>query len=428
MWVSLFLRHLTIPAPELAAVHLLSFSVLFIAWCVVFFLSGLYGRYTILFRRALPSTIFVAQLINMALAVLFFFTVPFFQITPKLVLLIYLIVSTALLFFWRVYLYPHLSVRRTLHAIAIGGGDACTELCTEVARDPFYPMHVAAIIDTSACTQAAAKEALHTALECNTIDAIVIDTTEKKSNTLLSSIYAEGSAITHYAIIDAMALYEEVFERIPLSAIDYAWCARHMAKRTHVLYDISKRVSDFLIALLAGALSLVLYPFIMLAIYIDSGAPFFITQKRVGALGREITIVKFRTMTGSDTPEGALKSSLTVTRVGAFLRRSRLDELPQLFGVLLGHLSLVGPRPEIPTLAHVYQEKVQFYTFRHMVKPGLSGWAQIRHDAHPHHGVDAQATKEKLSYDLYYVKNRSIWLDAHIIFATLKTILTKKGS
>ena len=119
---------------------------------------------------------------------------------------------------------------------------------------------------------------------------------------------------------------------------------------------------------------------------------------------------------------------MTVTRVGRWLRILRIDELPQLFNVLTGDLSLVGPRPEVPTLAEHYSARIPYYNARYLIQPGLTGWAQLRHDHHPHHGTDVVATKEKLSYDLYYLKHRSLWLDLYIILQTIRVVVTARGT
>ena len=117
-----------------------------------------------------------------------------------------------------------------------------------------------------------------------------------------------------------------------------------------------------------------------------------------------------------------------MTRVGKWLRVLRIDELPQLLNVLRGDLSLVGPRPELPPLAAQYSARIPYYNARHLIAPGLMGWAQLRHDRHPHHGADVAETKEKLSYDLYYLKKRSLLLDLFIILQTVRLILTAKGT
>ena len=133
-------------------------------------------------------------------------------------------------------------------------------------------------------------------------------------------------------------------------------------------------------------------------------------------------------MSGRDNSADALKSTLHITRVGMFLRKTRLDELPQLFNILAGDLSFIGPRPEIPSLVKVYAEEIPYYNMRHLTKPGLSGWAQINNFDVPRGGVDVPRTIDKLSFDLYYLKHRSFLLDIEIALKTINTLLMRTGT
>ena len=137
---------------------------------------------------------------------------------------------------------------------------------------------------------------------------------------------------------------------------------------------------------------------------------------------------KFRTMKiANDSGKWNSGEKNYVTTIGAFLRKTRLDELPQLWNVVFGDVSLIGPRPEFPDAVKTYENEISYYGIRHLIKPGLSGWAQIYHDNHPHHGIGIAETKEKLSYDLYYMKHRSFILDLQIVLKTIKKLLSIKG-
>jgi len=131
---------------------------------------------------------------------------------------------------------------------------------------------------------------------------------------------------------------------------------------------------------------------------------------------------------GEHANENGMATDVRVTKVGSFLRKTRLDELPQLWSVVLGELSLIGPRPEIPTLVDHYKKEVPYYNVRTLAKPGLSGWAQLYHDAHPHHTSNVGETKMKLSYDLYYLKNQSVFLDLKIVAKTIKKLVSRSGA
>jgi lipopolysaccharide/colanic/teichoic acid biosynthesis glycosyltransferase len=165
-----------------------------------------------------------------------------------------------------------------------------------------------------------------------------------------------------------------------------------------------------------------------LLIKLDSRGPVLFRQERVGLGGRVFTLVKLRTMqTDAEARTGpvwAQADDVRVTRIGRFLRKTRLDELPQFFNVLRGDMSLVGPRPERPAFVVQLQERIPYYMYRHVVKPGITGWAQIRY----HYGASLEDAREKLEYDLYYVKNRSLFLDLLIIVQTIQVMLFSRGS
>lgn len=428
VWLSLALRDLSVPTLENAVVHLTSFSLLFIIWFVVYFIAGLYGRYTVLFRKQLPNIIFAAQAINIGIAALFFFLIPIFLITPKTVLVLYLVISTALLYFWRVHMFPHILVRREIGAVLIGTGLELTELAEEVNKDPLYPLEFRAIIHPELSSTEETKQTLQLLIESGEISTIVTDMSNHSIDDLLQFIY-DLTFVQHRAeFIDVRKLYQEIFERVPLSLIDDRWILRYMSLQQHTIYTVLKRITDIVGALVVGALSLLLYPFIILAIKLDSKGPIFYVAERIGLGGKSIAFPKFRSMTGTDTGEEALKTKHAVTRVGKILRRTRLDELPQLWSVFKGDMSFIGPRPEFPALVNVYRNEISHYNLRHLVKPGLSGWAQITHHNHAHHEADVDSTTEKISYDLYYIKERSLWLDFYIAALTLKTLITKRGS
>jgi lipopolysaccharide/colanic/teichoic acid biosynthesis glycosyltransferase len=209
------------------------------------------------------------------------------------------------------------------------------------------------------------------------------------------------------------------------AALDEAWVLRSLSENKKDFYDFFKRLIDIVLASVGAVLSLPFYPFAALLIKLEDGGPVFIKQTRIGRGDSPIVIWKFRTMHGSDEGEWLNKTGdKRVTKVGKFLRKSRIDELPQLWNVLGGSLSLVGPRPELPRLVSLYETEIPYYRLRHLVVPGLSGWAQIHHESPPHSLAE---TREKLTYDLYYIKHRSLFLDVAIVLQTIRTLLSRTG-
>ncbi|OGG53072.1 hypothetical protein A2851_03060 [Candidatus Kaiserbacteria bacterium RIFCSPHIGHO2_01_FULL_53_29] len=428
LWVTLALRYFMPPSMGIFQLHLVPFTFLFAVWATVFFLAGLYGRHTRLFRSRLAGTILYTQIINVMIAALFFFFLPSFGLAPKTILFLYLVVSFVLIFLWRVGLYPHLRSRRRLMGVLIASGPDARALAQEVASDARYPFAFEYVIDTAqAPSHEVIQQACRVAEEDN-VTFLVVDLSDKAVSAALPIIYDAAFHKRRFALLDAAELYEEVFDREPLSFISYEWVlASASASRA---YDAVKRGIDIVCALMGAIISLLLYPFIMLAIKLDDGGAIFIAQARVGRFQKPIRIIKFRSMSGNDEGDYGEhgKTRLHVTRVGKWLRLLRFDELPQLWNVVRGDLSLVGPRPELPKLAAEYNARIPYYNARYLVAPGLTGWAQVRHDRDPHHGADIAETKTKLAYDLFYLAHRSLLLDLFIMLQTVRIILTARGS
>ena len=196
------------------------------------------------------------------------------------------------------------------------------------------------------------------------------------------------------------------------------------------IYVALKRGGDTILSI---ALLLVLLPIlaaIALMIRLDSPGPAIFRQQRIGYQGRPFVVRKFRTMHAGDSAPNALDSAVTlhddrrITRLGRFLRRSRLDELPQLINVIRGEMSLIGPRPEAEVLSKWYEKEIPFYRYRHVVRPGVTGWAQINQG----HVTNVEEVTDKLHYDFYYIKNISLWLDVLIIMRTLHVMATGHGA
>jgi exopolysaccharide biosynthesis polyprenyl glycosylphosphotransferase len=256
---------------------------------------------------------------------------------------------------------------------------------------------------------------------------------------LVVAINGEIQGATFQTILDAQergvdvtrmpTLYEEMTGRVPIHHLDSDWIVRSFVDEVRVsgFYDLFKRVVDIVGGLAGMVILALLFPFLALAVAIDSGFPVFYSQLRLGKGGSIFRIYKFRSMYQKVELEKNTRTTMEndprVTRVGNFLRKSRLDELPQFWNVLRGDMSLVGPRAEVPDLVAEYQKQIPFYRARLLVKPGLTGWAQINY------GYVASVTETgiKLEYDLYYIKHRTISMDIQIILRTIGTVIRRTG-
>lgn len=257
-------------------------------------------------------------------------------------------------------------------------------------------------------------------------DLVVAINGEIQGATFQSILDAQekGAAVTRMPI-----LYEEMTGRVPIQHLESDWIIRSFVDEVRVsgFYDLFKRLVDILGGMAGMLILALLFPFLALAVAADSGFPVFYSQLRLGRGGSIFRIYKFRSMhkrTGEEVEMRAtMENDPRVTRVGNFLRKSRLDELPQFWNVLRGDMSLVGPRAEIPELVGEYQKQIPFYRARLLVKPGLTGWAQINY------GYVASVTETgvKLEYDLYYIKHRTISMDVQIILRTIGTVIRRTG-
>jgi len=228
-------------------------------------------------------------------------------------------------------------------------------------------------------------------------------------------------------VTNAVDFYERELKKAKLDMVHPSWIMFSEGFKASRSRAFAKRVVDLFISL---SLLAIMFPFIVLtalAVVLESGRPILYSQKRVGLLGREFRIYKFRSMRQDAEKDGkarwASANDNRVTRVGAFIRNTRLDELPQLYNVIVGEMSIVGPRPERPEFVSELNEKVRFYDTRHYVKPGLMGWAQLKYP----YGASIEDAKGKLEYDLYYSKNHSLMMDLLIMIQTVEVVLLGKG-
>ncbi len=421
LWATLALRYLEVPSSELYALHAEPFSYLFVVWVAVFYIANLYEPHTVVFKSKIPAAILNAQAVNSAIAVLFFYFIPAYGIAPKAMLFLYLVVSLALISLWRVFGVQFLRLRKKEQAVLIGSGDETHQLYRAVNDSPLYPMHFMTWVDIDKLSGIDFEDEVLAPMYSEGVSLAVVDIKNEKVSTILPKLY--NLIFSHIRFVDQYRIYEDIFDRIPLSLIGYSWFLENVSSRAHFGYDVWKRAMDITLAVLLFVPSAVIVACAALVSMFAMPGPVFFTQERVGKGNRPIHILKLRTMTSE-----ADINQRRVTPFGAFLRKSRIDELPQLWNVLRGDLSLIGPRPETVPLVARYVLEIPYYNMRHLLTPGLSGWAQVHHEKHPHGpAADVVETKNKLSYDLYYLKNRSLALDLKIALKTVKTLLSRSG-
>ncbi len=424
LWLMLFLRYAELPSKANLTLHLVPFSILFVIWFGVFFIAGLYEKHTLLIKEKIAGTILRAQITNSILAVLFFYFIPFFGIAPKTNLFLTLLTSFGFVMVWRLFIFAGFETRTKEKALLIGSGPEMAELEMEVNNNSRYDVQFVSSLDVSNASADGVQAEMQQKIYTEGISVIVADFRDEKVEPVLPTLY--NLIFSDVRFVDMYKLYEDIFDRIPLSLVRYNWFLEHIAGSAERGYDFLKRTMDFTVSLLLGVVSLFFYPFVYLAIKLEDGGPIFFTQERIGKNNELIAVKKFRSLAVHNNPNGIALNPLP-TKVGAFLRRTRIDELPQLWSVLIGDLSLIGPRPEIPALVEVYEKEIPYYNVRHLIKPGLSGWAQLYQYAPPKFSAKLDETRIKLSYDLYYIKHRSLGLDLKVALRTIKTLLSREG-
>jgi len=320
--------------------------------------------------------------------------------------------------------------------LIIGAGRAGSILAEIIQKIKPTPFTVVGFIDDDSKKQKAKISELPVLGSSNTLMAVI----EKQYITdLIFAISGDMHDTLYSAILSAEELgievttmpvvYEELLGRVPISLLADDWVLRSFVDRAHASgsYELAKRLMDFLGAIFGLIFLILLFPILSLIIVIDDGFPIIFSQTRVGKSGKHFNLYKFRSMCRDAEKDGiarfAVENDERATRIGKFLRKSHIDELPQLINVLRGDISLVGPRAERPELVLSLEKEVPFYRARLFVKPGVTGWAQINYQ----YASNVEETAVKLEHDLYYIMHRNIILDIMILFRTFGAVFGFRG-
>lgn len=226
---------------------------------------------------------------------------------------------------------------------------------------------------------------------------------------------------------DAHSFYERLTGRISLEHLSPSWLIFSDGFRKSTLLVWAKRTVDIIVSLMGLILCLPIFAVVAMAIWVESGSPVLYRQERTGLRGQPFQMLKFRSMHNNaekDGPQWTSQDDHRITRVGKWLRRFRFDELPQVINVLRGEMSIVGPRPERPEFVSMLEEQIPYYGLRHSVRPGITGWAQVKYQ----YGASVEETRTKLEHDFFYIKHLSLMLDFAVIFETSKVMLSGRGS
>ena len=397
--------------------HLNPFFILFLFWILTFYLFGLYDIFTI--KPTLPHLRrFGTSIITcFFIGIFLFYFVPVFGISPKTNLLFEMIGFGIISFAIRRIIYILFSKTITRPAILVGQMEDMEEIKNVIENNPQLGLKI--VLCSNDHTTSMRDYS-------NTKNAIFIfgKIAGKISHENILNIYRNNSEI-----IDINEAYERYLNKIPIDYVEESWIIENIKINKNNFYSAVKKVTDVIIALL---IIIVSSPFLIVAIIarlLEDGRPIFIKQKRVGKNGKVFDLYKLRSMVVlsssglAETNEAKWSSGdddPRITKVGRIIRKLHIDEIPQMINIIKGDIALVGPRPERPEFVFELEKIIPHYELRHIIRPGFTGWAQIKY----RYARTINDSKEKFEYDLYYIKNKNIFLDAGIILKTIQIIFT----
>lgn len=420
---------------EFIAPHILWFGLFIAVW---FVLADAHDFYDLQVAADLTRSIQRLGLMQLQMMLLYlciyFLSEP--ESLPRLFIIYYGLLSFGLIAVWR-FLTPALIGWKTFQrrVLVVGTDWSAGEIVHTIKKDRSRAYAVVGVIGEKSelgnringSEVIGGGEDISKLIAAHNISELILSSTSDLSDKTFQGVmnaYERGVVITPMPI-----LYERMTGRVPLKGMSGNWAVVLPFGQGAVigLYPLLKRLMDLTLSLALVPLFLLVLPWAAMLIKLDSRGSVFYRQTRVGLNGKPFSIVKFRTMAqNAESMTGAVftqQNDPRVTRFGRIMRNSRIDELPQLYNVLKGDMTVVGPRPERPEHIARFEKQIPFYHTRHTVKPGLTGWAQVRY----HYGSTDEDAIVKLQYDLYYIRHQSLSLDISIIVRTIGKVLRMKG-
>ncbi|HXC69568.1 MAG TPA: TIGR03013 family XrtA/PEP-CTERM system glycosyltransferase [Pyrinomonadaceae bacterium] len=400
-----------------------------------FYLFDLYDFLVMHDRRELVLRLVQALGLAWIALAISFYTFPGLNL-GRGISLIALPLALTLMVSWRVSIHwvlghPDFGER----ILIVGSGNLAVELAREVLNRPDAGYRIVGFVGTDAELLGKSlinprvigmTDQLEEIVKRDGIDRIVVAMGERRGQFPTNRLL-QLSLTGQVNIEEGASFYERLTGRVSLNMIRPSWLIFTGRGRQAKLAEVSRTVVHWMVAFIGAILSLPLVLITAILIKLESRGPVFYKQERVGKNGRPFTLMKFRSMrvdAEQDGPVWASKGDSRTTRVGRVIRKARIDEIPQFWNILKGEMSFVGPRPERPHFVAQLAEEITFYQQRHLIAPGLTGWAQIKYP----YGSSIEDARQKLQYDLFYIKNQSLFLDAIVLFETVKIILFGRGA
>ena len=400
-------------------IHWINFTVVFIIWITVFYLNDFYNLNFSTKDKKYYRLIFNAVLFSTLLSIIYFYLNVKGNITPKTNLFIFSAVYVMLFIIWRNSYQTFLSSLIPQINVSLIGSSKHTEfLIKELEMNPGLNYKVVLICSNSEEIETLAQNILDYKIRTLVICDDFGDS-ERVRNSLFECL------AYNVTFFDYPDFYELLTNKVPVESIGQGWFLENLNEGQKNYYNFVKRILDLFLALFVIFSTLPIWIIIGLVIKLSSNGPVFYTQLRLGKNEKEFKIIKFRTMRVQDNDGSPTRENDNrTTKVGSFLRKTRLDEIPQVLNIILGDMSFIGPRPERPEIIAELEHQIPFYKTRLLIKPGLTGWDQISGN---YHSPSVPDSLEKLQYDLYYLKHRSLYQDFSIALKTFATMLFHEG-
>lgn len=429
--LTLWVRYLEGLDIQIIKNHIMPFTFLMSVWMVVFYISDLYdlgvsSSSSLFFKQITKSFI-----ISTSLSIAFFYFSLNTQITPKTNLGFFIAIFFLLFLLWRNFFNWALRSYLPKNRIAfLGFNQKAGELIDEIRQRSHLGYDIDFIFSPGSEEQEVVGVPIFTSskdlfelIKKRRINTIVI-TPEIYSSRYIRSILFSCLPLK-INILGFAKFYELNTGKIPIENINQGWFLENLNESKKSWFDILKRIYDISFSLILSAFFIILLPFPAIIIKLESKGPIFFKQKRMGKDNKVFTIIKLRTMTEDGNDHSPTRDKdMRITKIGNILRKTRIDEIPQVINILKGDMSFIGPRPERPDLIAELERKVPFYKERMLVKPGITGWDQVSGE---YHSPSVEDTLEKLQYDLFYIKNRSMYLDLSIMLKTVATVASRSG-
>lgn len=411
--------------------HVLPFAMLAVLWVAVLYINNLYDPATLRNNTFFYSHLIASNAIAGVIATSFFYLIPLFQITPKTNLFIFIGIFTLLSLGIRSLFNGTIETRFKKHAAIVGINPQSLELARHLRDNPQLGYRLMYVVDIKQSADHPADlpvrnvTDIESDIRAEKLEAIIISPEAYQVQGVVDFLFKSLEHRVNF--YNLASFYEKVTGKVPLGAINQIWFLENITEETRKAYEMVKRTFDVVLAILLGIAFLPFLVLIAMAIKLTSRGAVFYRQKRLGRGGKTFEMIKLRTMrSDAEKSTGAVwaaENDPRITPIGRFLRKTRLDELPQTWNILRGDMSFVGPRSERPEFSQMLTREVPFYEERYLIKPGATGWAQLQKSYYS----SVTDTAEKLQYDLYYIKNRSLILDIGILLKTINLIIRGGG-